>query len=413
MHVGRAIGLGAAELWDLYYTLLLKDLGCSSNAARICELYLSDDLQFKRDFKTVGDGLPEVLQFVFQHTGLRVGTAQRLRRAFDIVRHGRRYAQELIQTRCTRGAAIARQLRFNEAVAGAIASLDEHWDGRGRPEGLAGTRIPLASRIALLAQVVDVFHSASGATAALAELRRRSGRWFDPALVRAFESVAADPGFWRVLAAPAVDAAVRALEPPGRSVALDDDYLDDIATAFGQVVDSKSPYTRGHSERVARYADAIASRLDVAAPRRRWLRRAALLHDLGKLGVSNAVLDKPAALDAAEWAEVRLHPGHTEAILGRIEAFGELASVAGAHHERLDGGGYPRGLAGDAIRLETRIITVADIFDAISAQRPYRAAVPLPRTLEMMATTVGSAIDPLCFEALREAARGGEVDIAG
>ncbi|MBU6258587.1 MAG: HD domain-containing protein [Burkholderiales bacterium] len=413
MHVGRAIGLGAAELWDLYYTLLLKDLGCSSNAARICELYLSDDLQFKRDFKTVGDGLPEVLQFVFQHTGLRVGTAQRLRRAFDIVRHGRRYAQELIQTRCTRGAAIARQLRFNEAVAGAIASLDEHWDGRGRPEGLAGTRIPLASRIALLAQVVDVFHSASGATAAQAELRRRSGRWFDPALVRAFESVAADPGFWRVLAAPAVDAAVRALEPPGRSVALDDDYLDDIATAFGQVVDSKSPYTRGHSERVARYADAIASRLDVAAPRRRWLRRAALLHDLGKLGVSNAVLDKPAALDAAEWAEVRLHPGHTEAILGRIEAFGELASVAGAHHERLDGGGYPRGLAGDAIRLETRIITVADIFDAISAQRPYRAAVPLPRTLEMMATTVGSAIDPLCFEALREAARGGEVDIAG
>ena len=114
------------------------------------------------------------------------------------------------------------------------------------------------------------------------------------------------------------------------------------------------------------------------------------------------MLDKPGKLDDAEWAAVRQHAAHTEAILSRIGAFGELARMAGAHHERLDGGGYPRGLKADQISLETRIITTADIFDAISADRPYRGAIPVPQTLTMMAGMVGTAIDPLCFEALKQ-----------
>lgn len=124
---------------------------------------------------------------------------------------------------------------------------------------------------------------------------------------------------------------------------------------------------------------------------------------MGKLGVSNAVLDKPGSLDANEWEHVRAHARHTEEILARIGALGELARVAGAHHERLDGTGYPRGLAGDHISLETRIITTADIFDALSAARPYRDALPVAKTLEMMAKSVGPAIDPRCFEALKAA----------
>jgi putative nucleotidyltransferase with HDIG domain len=192
------------------------------------------------------------------------------------------------------------------------------------------------------------------------------------------------------------------MEPGAGKVVVDDDYLDDIAAAFGEVVDSKSPYTSGHSERVARIADALAARLGLTAARRRWLRRGALLHDVGKLGVSNAILDKPGPLDDDEWACMRRHAAHTEAILGRIGAFAELSRVAGAHHERLDGTGYPRGLAGDQVALETRIITTADVFDAISADRPYRAAVPIPQTLAMMRATVGSALDPLCFEALEQ-----------
>jgi len=403
MHIGRALGLPDDQLWELYYTLLLKDLGCSSNAARICELYLTDDLSFKRDFKSVGDGLPQVLSFVLKHTGLKAGLAERFRSVLTIMRDGGQIAHELIATRCQRGAEIARLLRFPSGVAAGIYSLDEHYNGEGKPDGLAGSAIPVYARIALLAQVIDVFHTAGGKQEALAEVRRRDAHWFDPQLVQAFERVALAPAFWAALAAPDIDAAVRALEPPGHEVPLDEDYLDDIAAAFGQVVDSKSPYTSGHSARVALYADMIAETLGLSAPRRRWLKRAALLHDVGKLGVSNSVLDKAGKLDDEEWAAVKLHATYTETILSRIGALGELARIAGAHHERLDGGGYPRGLTAAAIRYETRIITTADIFDAITAERPYRGAIPIPRTLEMMAETVGSAIDASCFEALKRA----------
>ena len=402
VHVGRAIGLERGPLRDLYYTLLLKDLGCSSNAARICELYLTDDLAFKRGYKTVGDRLPDVLGFVFAHTGLGAGPAARLRAVAHILRNGKQITDDLIQTRCTRGAAIARRLRFGDAVAAGIASLDEHWNGSGRPAGLAGHAIPLHARIALLAQVIDVFHTLGGRAAALEEARERAGTWFDPELVRAVERIGRDDAFWRTLSSPAVEAAVFAMEPGAGEVGVDDDYLDDIAAGFGEVVDSKSPYTSGHSKRVATIADALAARLGVGPARRRWLRRGALLHDVGKLGVSNAILDKPGPLDDEEWACMRRHATHTEAILGRIGAFAELARVAGAHHERLDGTGYPRGLAGDEIALETRIITTADVFDAISADRPYRAATPIPQTLETMRAMVGSALDPRCFAALQD-----------
>lgn len=194
---------------------------------------------------------------------------------------------------------------------------------------------------------------------------------------------------------------VVALEPRAHEVPLDDDYLDDIAAAFGQVVDSKSPYTSGHSARVALYTDLIAEALELSPERRRWLKRGALLHDVGKLGVSNSVLDKAGKLDISEWDEVKLHASYTETILSRISAFSELAKVSAAHHEKLDGTGYPRGLSAEHITLETRIITTADIFDAITAERPYRGATPIPKTLEIMAENLHTAIDERCFEALK------------
>lgn len=401
MHIGREIHLPENQLWDLYYTLLLKDLGCSSNAARICELYLTDDLQFKRDFKTVGDSLPQVLHFVLKHTGLKAGLAERFRSVLTILRDGRDIAQELIATRCQRGAEIARLLRFSEDVAMGIYSLDEHFNGQGRPEGLRAETIPIFSRIALLSQVIDVFQIADGAQAALDEIRERSGVWFDPLLVDAFERVAKNEDFWRDLQSSDITEKVVALEPTSKEVPLDDDYLDDIAAAFGQVVDSKSPYTSGHSARVALYTDMIAEALELSPERRRWLKRGALLHDVGKLGVSNSVLDKAGKLDISEWDEVKMHASYTETILSRIEVFSELAKVAAAHHEKLDGTGYPKGLNADQICLETRIITTADIFDAITAERPYRGAIPIPRTLEMMAENLHTSIDERCFEALK------------
>ncbi|MGL4353355.1 MAG: HD-GYP domain-containing protein [Aeromonas popoffii] len=402
--LGEQLGLDARLRHDLYYTLLLKDLGCSSNAARICELYLTDDLHFKRDFKLVDGSLSEVVNFVLGHTGLQADLLGRFRSLFHIFRNGDQIANELIHTRCHRGADIARQLRFSNEVAGGILSLDEHWNGKGRPQQLAGDAIPLFSRIALLCQVVDVFHAAAGPQAVLKELRGRSGSWFDPELVRQFEAMA-DEYFWQGLADPQLAEWVFSHASGQGEVALDEDYLDEIAAAFGQVVDSKSPYTAGHSGRVALYTDILATQMGIPESRRRWLKRGALLHDVGKLGVSNAILDKPDKLNADEWAAVQMHAAYTEEILSRIGAFQELAQVAGAHHERLDGKGYPRGLAGDEIALETRIITTADIFDAITAKRPYRGAIPVPQALEMMAEQLGSAIDPDCFAALQAGIR--------
>jgi HD-GYP domain-containing protein (c-di-GMP phosphodiesterase class II) len=150
--------------------------------------------------------------------------------------------------------------------------------------------------------------------------------------------------------------------------------------------------------------------MGLTADQRRWLKRAALLHDIGKLGVSNSILDKPGKLDPQEWAAMQMHAAHTETILSRISAFRDLAPIAAAHHERLDGKGYPKGLKGDAIALETRIITTADIFDALTAERPYRSAMPVDHALTVMTDMVDSALDPDCFSALRRAI--GNVDVS-
>ena len=401
-HVGRAIGLGPAALDDLYYTLLLKDLGCSSNAARICELYEADDRAFKQGYKTVGTSLAATLHFVVSNTARQASFGNRARAVGNILARGSDIAQQLIVSRCTRGADIARQLRFSDAVADGIYHLDEHWDGSGRPGRLRGEAIPLGSQIALLAQVADVFHHHAGRAAAIDEVGRRAGSWFDPRLVAAFAAVATDPGFWAGVESPWLEAQLVALAPADHARAVDDDYLDDIAAAFGAVIDAKSPFTAGHSGRVGELAGRIGGAMGLAAPRQRWLARAALLHDIGKLGVSNLILDKPGPLDEREWADMRAHAANTHAILERIGAFADIAPIAAAHHERLDGTGYPLSLADRDIARETRIITVCDIYDALTSDRPYRAALPLDQALTIMRDGIGRSIDGDCFETLRQ-----------
>lgn len=403
MHVGRAIGLDDAALSDLYYTLLLKDVGCSSNAARLCQLYLANDLQFKSDYKFIDHTLPQLLGFILSHTGMKESLAERFRAVVNIVRNGGEIARELIETRCHRGADIARQMRFSETVAQGILDLDEHWNGKGQPLGLEGESISLGARIALLAQVIDVFYTSGGPRDAMREVRQRKGTWFDPNLVDVFEDIAGDPNFWVGLGAADIEARVLALEPVQLVITIDDDYLDDVAAGFAKVVDSKSPYTSGHSDRVALFADMIAEAMGLSADRRRWLKRAALLHDIGKLGVSNQVLDKPGKLDDAEFDEIKRHPELGETILSRIAAFADLARIAATHHEKLDGTGYPRRLTAEHLPLETRIVTTADIFDALTADRPYRPAMPVSKALAIMSDMAGSAIDPVCLAALRRA----------
>ena len=401
--IAEELKLDDQRTWELYYTLLLKDLGCSSNAARICELYLSDDLSFKKDFKLVNGSLPQALRFVMSHTGLQAGMAERFRAIINIFQNGGEISRELIETRCTRGADIARKMRFSEAVAQGIHNLDEHWDGSGKPEGKMGNNISLYARIALLAQVVDIFRLSGGEDAARKEIENRSGTWFDPMLVKAFKTVAARPSFWDAMNGKDLREMILELEPQNAAINFDEDYLDDIAAGFAQVVDAKSPFTKGHSERVALYADMIAEEMKLEVPHRRWLKRAALLHDIGKLGVSNSILDKPAKLDESEWVAMRRHAVETETILSRISVFKHMAPVAAAHHERLDGKGYPKGMKGEEITFESRILAVADIFDALTADRPYRAAMPMAKALSIMSEDAGPAIDAYCFAALKRA----------
>ena len=400
-HIGQQIGLSQRDLSDLYYTLLLKDVGCSSNAARICELYLADDIALKHDFKRINDSLPQILRFILARTGVKANLAERFRALLNIAMNGGEIASSLFQTRCQTGAGIIRKMRFSESVAQGVHDLDEHWNGKGQPAQLAGEAISIYGRIALIAQIADVFYSDGGPGAALAELRKRCGTWFDPTLVEACEMASRRPGFWEALDAPDLAQKVIALSPGDERVPIDDDYLDDVAAAFANVVDAKSPYTSGHSDRVALISDLVAEALGMDETRRRKIRRAALLHDIGKLGVSNEILDKAGKLNESEWASVRHHPTLGETILSRILAFSELSRIAGAHHERLDGCGYPRGLRSLDIDLDTRIVTIADVFDALTADRPYRAALSISTAFEIMEKDVGSALDPACFAALK------------
>jgi HD-GYP domain-containing protein (c-di-GMP phosphodiesterase class II) len=306
----------------------------------------------------------------------------------------------MIEARCTRGAAIARELRLGEDVAEGIYRLDEHWDGSGLPGALQGAAIPLPSRLALLAQIADVFHQAAGRRIAVEEVVRRARSWLDPELVRVFVGLAESTRFWAQLESTAIDIRVASMAPE-ETEEVDDDYLDAIAAAFGKVIDAKSPFTAGHSARVADFAGRLGERLGVLPTRLRRLRRAAALHDIGKLGVSSAILEKPDKLDEDEWAVMRSHAGHTQAILGRIGALADLAPIAAAHHERLDGQGYPLGLDASVLSRETRIITLCDFYDALTADRPYRRAMPSDQALAIMAGEVGGALDPDGFEALK------------
>ncbi len=401
VHIGQILTPEPDRMADLYYTLLLKDAGCTSNAARLWELYGGNDLVTKRDFKTVdSQSLWQLGNYVLRHAGPGERLAHRIKRVLNLIHNGDRLADELIQARCERGAEIVRRLGFGDAVAAAVYALDEHWNGKGRPFRIEGTAIPLNARIALLAQVAEVFHTVGGPAAARAEVSRRSGTWFDPSVVEAFRVACAEDRVWAGLAADGLDERVAACEPLARVIRIDEDRLDAIAEAFADIVDAKSSFTVAHSRRVTRYTDAIAAALGVSDERRRWLRRAALLHDIGKLGVSSGVLEKPGRLEPAEWNEMRRHAVLTEEILSRVSVFRDIAPIAAAHHERIDGNGYPKRLRGDAITLEMRIIAVSDTFDAITAGRPYRPPFSVEAAIDAMERSRDAGLDGGCLNAL-------------
>ena len=402
MALGRVIGLPPQDQQDLFYALLLKDAGCSSNADRMFQVFGGDDQAAKRgaweqDWRTLRGKASYALKFA--EPGGSLGA--RLKKLVALATGGRALGRSIYQIRCERGADIAQALGFSRATALAIRSMDEHWDGGGYPEGRKGQAIPVLARIIGMAQVAEIFAEQDGPEAALAVVRERRGRWFDPDLVRAFADVAGDASLWERVASSDLDREVSAVEPQVMQFTVDEERLDQIAAAFAWVVDAKSPFTYRHSERVAGFATSIAEYIGLSEAECVRVKRAALLHDIGKLAVPNRILDKPGRLTSAEWEIIRLHPYYSYQILERVPVFGEFAFDASAHHERMDGRGYYRNLRGDQLSLCARILATADKFDALSADRPYRAGMPPDRVCSILSEDLGFDLCPDCVTAAK------------
>ncbi len=399
------LGLGEAERFSLFYALLLKDCGCSSIGSQVAELYGHDDQAVKRTLRAIDHRNPlAVLRHAVRNTEPGARPVARARRFAGLLRTGASSARQLNVIRCDRGADIARMVGLDERGVDAIRAVNEHWDGGGVPDGLAGEDIPVLARIMGIAQALEVELTRGGSAHALGVLQSRAGTWFDPSLVGDLVLAARHPDFWEGMDGERdLHAVLAPLEPGDRLIVADDARLDRVAEAFARVIDAKSPYTARHSDGVARFAVLIADWMGFGARDVRDLRRAGLLHDIGKLGVSSRILDKPGKLDEEEWRQMRRHPEFTARILGQVEQLRDLAAMAAAHHERLDGSGYHLGLTASQLSPSARVLAVADVAEALSADRPYRDGLAPDAVLEIIGRDAGTALDADAYTALCEA----------
>jgi putative nucleotidyltransferase with HDIG domain len=402
MRLARELRLPEEPSSALFYGLLLKDLGCSTNASKLCYLFGSDDHAVKRGVKTVDwSYVRRSLIYIARHVAPHGSLFRKTIKFATVAIGGTKQARELVALRCDRGAKIAKSLQLPDATAAAIRALDEHWDGHGYPDRLEGEQIPLLARILGLAQTAEVFIQQHGLESAMEMARRRSGTWFDPELVKVFLSLQNDAGFWREYHGSDPREQVTSFEPADRIMMADEDSLDRIAHGFAQVIDAKSPWTFRHSEGVAQISSGIADVMGFRPIQSRYIRRAALLHDVGKLGISNMILDKPGKLTSEELVEMKKHPRYTYEIMIRVSGFRELADLAASHHERLDGKGYHRGLSAEQLPVPARILAVADMYEALVAKRPYRQDLAPGEVMDILSKNAGAGICPAVFEALK------------
>ena len=240
--------------------------------------------------------------------------------------------------------------------------------------------------------------------------QQRRGQWFDPELVDALVALKPQTAFWDRLIGNDLPAELRRWEPADAVLLADEASLDRVAEGFARVVDAKSPWTYRHSTGVAEISVGLAREFGCSPELVRDIRRAALLHDIGKLGVSNLILDKPGKPTPDELTQIQKHPEYSQRILEQVDAFKVVADVASAHHERLDGRGYHRRQSDSQVHWVSRLLAVADICEAMSAKRPYRDALPWSQIHEIMSREVGTGIDGDCFAALEKWHRHHEVE---
>ena len=368
LRLAEGIGLDEDQRAVVYYTALLVNVGCHSDAYEQAK-WFGDDIALK---SIKYDHEPKSLRMTA--TGMRfLGSGHpplhRFRLGLAFALSGHREVDDMMAHHAAIAGTMAKQLSLPGEVVEAISAAYERWDGRGWPGELEGEEIPLASRIAQVAEFIEVANRLGGAAAARKLARERSGGDFDPALAELVEaegdvilSGLDTVGVWGAV----IDA------EPALAVVLQGERLDAALLAIANLVDLKSPYFLGHGRAVSELAAEAGARFGLPEADVRLLRRAGLVHGLGRLGVSNAILDKRGPLGAGEWERVRLQPYLTDRMLRQSEALAPVARIAVLHRERLDGSGYPRGLSGSGISREARILAAADAYQSMREPRPHR-----------------------------------------
>jgi HD-GYP domain-containing protein (c-di-GMP phosphodiesterase class II) len=355
----------------VYYVSLISWVGCHIDAYEQAK-WFGDDMSLKNDARHVDLAGMTARAFVLSHVGAGRPLLERARVGVAFAGDGRRAAAEMIENHWLATNELASQLGLDEEVRASLYQTFERWDGKGVPAQARGEEIRMPARLVNLADVVEVYHRSGGVDAAVAVARERSGTQFDPGLVEVFCTEA--PSLFGDIDSLSAWPAVIGAEPALETV-LSDDELESALEAIADFTDLKSPWTIGHSRGVAELAAAAAARYGLSDDDARLVRRAGLVHDLGRLGVSNAIWDKRGLLTAPELERVRMHPYLTERMLASFTALGPVAAIAVQHHERLDGSGYPRGLSGDALTHPGRILAAADAYRAMTEARPHRPAL--------------------------------------
>ena len=373
LRLAEILGVDEDERATIYYTALLVNVGCHSDAHEQAK-WFGDDIALKatkfgpHEPFTAADMVDMV-----RRLGSGSPPLHRLRTGLEFAISGRRDVSDMIAQHAGLARELGAQLGLPASVLDALAGSYERWDGRGWPGDRAGDDIPIASRVVQLAEYAEVAHRTGGIDAAVALAERRRATQFDPVVVDTLRLDAAkvfggidDAGSW--------DAVIDA--EPSLAIALTESECDKALQAIGRFVDLKSPYTLGHSTAVADLAAAAGRVLALPDDQVHILYRAGLVHDFGRLGVSNSIWDKRSSLGAGEWERVRQHPYFTERMLQQSPTLAPLARVAVQHRERLDGSGYPRGLAGSAISALARVLGAADAYQSMREPRPYREPRP-------------------------------------
>ena len=371
LRMAERLGLDDQTRAAVYYSALLVNVGCHSDAHEQAK-WFGDDIALKA---TKYDYEPrsarEALGMVSM-LGAGNPPLHRLRTGLEFAISGRHDVENMMAQHARLAQQLAQALALPSQVGDALACSYERWDGKGWPGRVAGDAAPVASRIVQLAEYVEVAHRTGGIAAARDVAERRSGSQFDPAIVETLCAHAAElldglaeVGSWQ----PVIDA------EPALTVVLSGNAVEEALRAIAEFVDLKSPYMLGHSLAVAELAAAAGRHLRVADDELRTLHRAGLVHEFGRLGVSNAIWDKPGPLGAGEWERVRLHPYYAERMLQQSDALAPLARIVVQQRERLDGSGYPRGLPGSAISPLARILGAADAYQAMREERPHRRAL--------------------------------------